>query len=256
MARDSISITEADRSVLGPLAEHRILIVSQVASLLGVSEGAASRRLQRLKGAGLVHYERVFHGAPAAARITSRGLHAIEHSLRTPNENLHEYRHDVGVGWLWLAARAGAFGAVSHVAADREMRAADGSADAEGRPATYGVGLGMIGSRGRPQRHYPDLILDMTSGHEVAVELELTQKSSRRMARIMTAYASDARVDAVLYLVPNRAIAELVSDAARRAGIADMVHVQRIAPDGIAGSQPRSAQRTQRQALVAREAER
>jgi hypothetical protein len=79
-------------------------------------------------------------------------------------------------------------------------------------------------------------MLDTSAGHRVAVELELTAKSARRMTRIMTAYASDASVDAVLYLVPTRALAQLVSDAARRAGISDLVHVQRIAPDGIAGA--------------------
>ena len=74
----------------------------------------------------------------------------------------------------------------------------------------YGVGLGLLGSHGQPQRHYPDLMLDTRGGHRVAVELELTAKSARRMARIMTGYASDASVDAVLYLVPTRAIAQVV----------------------------------------------
>jgi hypothetical protein len=247
------SITEADRSVLGPLAEHRILIVPQVAVLLGISEGAATRRLQRLHSAGLVRYQRMFHGLPAHARITSRGLDAIEHTHRAPNENLREYRHDVGVGWLWLAAGSGAFGEVTHIASDRGMRARDASED---RSDTYGVGLGMLGSHGRPQRHYPDLMLDLTSGHRVAVELELTQKSARRMSRIMTAYASDARIDAVLYLVPNQRLATIVTDAARRAGIADIVHVQRLAPDAIAGAPAGASERGPARTAIPRGAQR
>jgi hypothetical protein len=250
-----ISITEADRSVLGPLAEHRILIVPQVAVLLGVSQGAAAKRLSRLQRAGLVDYERIFHGAPAAAWITRRGLDAIEHRLPPPRLDLRGYRHDVGVGWLWLAARAGAFGELTGLAADREMPAADARATADGRAVQYGVGLGLLGSHGQPQRHYPDLMLDTSGGHRVAVELELTAKSARRMARIMTGYASDASVDGVLYLVPTRAVAQVVSDAARRAGISDLVHVQRIAPDGIAGAslthmrsaQPSTARGAERQ---------
>jgi len=231
-----ISITDADRSVLGPLAEHRILIVPQVAVLLGVSQGAAAKRLARLQSGGLVHYERIFHGAPAAVWITRRGLDAIEHRLPQPRLDLRGYRHDVGVGWLWLAARAGAFGELTGLVADREMRAADARAAFAGRPVQFGVGLGLLGSHGQPQRHYPDLMLDTGGGHRVAVELELTTKSARRMARIMTGYASDASVDAVLYLVPTRALGQVVTDAARRAGISDLVHVQRIAPDGIAGA--------------------
>jgi hypothetical protein len=241
-----ISITDADRSVLGPLAEHRILIVPQVALLLGVSEGAAARRLARLESAGLVHHERIFHRAPAVTWITRRGLDAIEHRLPQPRLDLRGYRHDVGVGWLWLAARAGTFGELTGLVADREMRAADARAAVAGRPVQYGVGLGLLGSHGQPQRHYPDLMLDTSGGHRVAVELELTAKSARRMARIMTGYASDASVDAVLYLVPTRALAQVVSDAARRAGISDLVHVQRIAPDGIAGASAANVRSTRR----------
>ena len=243
-----ISITDADRSVLGPLAAHRILIVPQVALLLGVSEGTAARRLARLERAGLVHHERIFYRAPAAAWITRRGLDVIEHRLPQPRLDLRGYRHDVGVGWLWLAAQAGTFGELTGLVADREMRAADTRAAAAGRPVQYGVGLGLLGSHGQPQRHYPDLMLDTSGGHRVAVELELTAKSSRRMARIMTGYASDASVDAVLYLVPTRALAQVVSDAARRAGISDLVHVQRIAPNGIAGASAANVRSTRRSA--------
>jgi hypothetical protein len=241
-----ISITDADRSVLGPLAEHRILLVPQVALLLGVSHGAAARRLARLQSAGFVHHERIFHCAPAAAWITRRGLDAIEHSLPQPRLDLRGYVHDVGVGWLWLAARAGEFGELKALVADREMRASDSRAVAAAGPAQYGVGLGLIGSHGQPQRHYPDLMLDTSSGHRVAVELELTAKSARRMARIMTGYASDASVDTVLYLVPTGALARVVSDAARRTGISDLVHVQRIAPDGIVGASAANVRSTRR----------
>jgi hypothetical protein len=232
-----ISITDADRSVLGPLAEHRILIVPQVALLLGVSEGTAARRLARLQSAGLVHYEHIFHRAPAAVWITRRGLDAIEHYLPQPRLDLRGYRHDVGVGWLWLAARAGRFGELTGLAADREMRAADTRAAAAGAPVRYGVGLGLLGSHGQPQRHYPDLMLETSSGHRVAVELELTAKSSGRLNRIMRAYASDASIDSVLYIAANRSIAARVQASARRAGIPERVHTQVLAPDGIAGAE-------------------
>jgi hypothetical protein len=240
-----ISITDADRAVLGPLAEHRILIVPQVAVLLGVTERTAARRLRDLHKGGLVRYEPVFQGTPAAARITSKGIKAIEHNSKAPSLNLNEYGHDVGVGWLWLAARGGAFGEVTRMAAEREMKATDGPAFAAGRRAIYGVGLGLFGSNGRPEHHYPDLVLEMASGHRVAVELELTQKSARRMRRIMSAYASDGQIDAVVYVVPTKRLADLVTDSARRAGIGDIVHVQRLAPNGIAGARTRTVQRAQ-----------
>ncbi len=152
--------------------------------------------------------------------------------------DLRGYRHDVGVGWLWLAACAGAFGDAIKLAADRRMRTEDSAALSAGAPPRHGVGLGMLGSQGRPMHHYPDLRLTLRSGHQIAVELELTAKSSHRMARIMTAYASETSIDAVLYVVPSRAIAQLVNDAARRAGIADIVRVGRLAAGGVPDAGP------------------
>ncbi len=114
------------------------------------------------------------------------------------------------------------------------MRAADAHAAAAGEVVQYGVGLGLLGSHGQPQRHYPDLMLDTSGGHRVAVELELTAKSSRRMARIMTGYASDASVDAVALPGAHqrtRCSSSRMPPAAR--GSRDLVHMQRIAPDGI-----------------------
>jgi len=251
-----ISITDADRAVLGPLAEHRILIVPQLALLLGLSEDTVSRRLKRLRDAGHVHYGPVFDRAPWPARITGPGLRAIGRPVNPPRERLQEHRHDVGVGWLWLAARAGAFGAAERILTDRGMRSADAARSTGDAGEPYGIGLGTFGPHGQRQRHYPDLMIDTAGGHRVAVELELTQKSAERMRRIMTAYATDSRIDAVLYVVPSRRLAELVTESARRAGVADIVHVKRLAPDGIAGAEPGSKQRTRARAPVARGAER
>jgi hypothetical protein len=241
-------LTPADHSLLGPLAEHRVLIVPQVAVLLGVTERTAARRLKRLHDAGLVSHTRIFAGAPHAVRITSRGLRAAGSSLKAPNLNLNEYRHDVGVAWLWLAAGAGSFGELTGMTSDRRMQTEDAVLVSSGGRTAWGVGLGMFGSHGTPQHHYPDLMLEMASGHRVAVELELTSKSAGRMARIMRAYASDARIDHVLYLAANPRIVQRVTESARRAGIGDRVHVQLLAPDGIAGASAGSARTAPRQA--------
>jgi hypothetical protein len=237
MTRETnLSINERDASVLGPLAEHRLLIVPQLALLLGVSERTAARRLKVLQEDRLLEVRSIFSGAPGAVAIRSRGLRATGSPLKAPQLNLNEYRHDVGVGWLWLAARSGSLGELNGLATDRRMQAADAAALAGGLTPQWGIGLGLLGPHGRPQHHYPDLMLDMASGHRVAVELELTGKSTRRMTRIMGAYASDARIDHVLYLAANRTIADRVLASARRAGISERVHVQLLAHDGIAGA--------------------
>ncbi len=245
------SPTQTELSVLGPLAEHRLLIVPQVGLLLGVSERTAVRRLRRLHDARLVHLEQIFTGQPAAAKITARGLRTIGSSLGAPYLNLNEYRHDVGVAWLWLAARAGSLGELSAFTSDRAMQAQDAAAVGSGGRARWGIGLGLFGRHGSPQHHYPDLMLDTTSGHRVAVELELTSKSTGRMDRIMLAYATDARIDHVLYLVGNPRIAQRVSTAAERARIGQRIHVKLLAADGIAGARAGGSRVTARPASTA-----
>jgi hypothetical protein len=233
---DDLSLTERDSSVLGPLAEHRTLIVPQIALLLGVSDATAVRRLRQLEQRQLLELRGIFKRLPAAAVIRSRGLRAVGSPLKAPQLNYNEYRHDVGVGWLWLAARAGSLGELRGLTTDRRMQAEDTTALAAGRPSRWGVGVGLLGSHGQRQRHYPDLLLEMASGHRVAVELELTAKSSGRTNRIMSAYASDSRIDQILYLAANSSIAARVHESARRAGIPERVHVALLAPNGIAGA--------------------
>jgi hypothetical protein len=249
-------ITEADQEVLQFLAEHRTSTGLHVAHLLGVSPETADRRLRLLSGRGYAVRDPIFEGHPPAVWITRAGLNAIESRLPTPRLDLRGYRHDLALGWLWLAARDGAFGPLDAIHSEREMRSRDRRADRAGPEAAgeprFGVGLGGVGPRGGPLRHYPDLLLHTDRGHTIALELELTPKSTRRLDGIMRGFAGDARIDKVAYLVPDARLGEKVASAARRAGIRDLVSVQRLVPASPAGApdpgrtvtRPRSAART------------
>jgi hypothetical protein len=226
-----------ERAILGSeeiqtlefLAEHRVAITSQVQALLGGSPQATERRIRRLAEAGLVARQKIFEVQPAACWITRQGLGAIECRLPAPTVDLKGYRHDVGLGWLWLAARGGEFGELRAVVSERTMRSADRRDPTPGR--TYGVGVG-----GGGRLHYPDLLLETATGHRVAVELELTGKGRRRLERIMLGYAADPRVDGVLYLCPRGPLGRRVQDAARRMGVSDRVSVQLLAPGSPEGT--------------------
>ena len=63
-------------------------------------------------------------------------------------------------------------------------------------------------------------------GARVAVELELSGKGRFRQEQILAGYGADARVDAVLYLVADPALARSIQASARRLGISSLVHVQ------------------------------
>jgi hypothetical protein len=220
-------ITDRDLLVLEFLAEHPFAITPHVQVLLGVAAATASDRLSRLRNLGLVDRGQIFHRSPAAARITGPGLAAVGSRLPEPREpNLFTYRHQVGVGWLWLAAHAGTFGPLDAVHTERSMQSHDRRADRDGPP--LGVGLGTVGRSGHEQLHYPDLLVTTARGKRVAIELELTGKSDARLDGIMLAFAADRRIDGVVYLVParERRLVERIERAARRVGVADLVRVQ------------------------------
>ena len=225
------------------LAEHRVAVAPQVAQLLGVTERTAATRLARLGELGLISFERIFDGQPAAASIRGPGLRQVGSLLPPPRVDLKGYRHDVGVGWLWLAANGGGFGSLSAVVSERQMRSHDMRAPLGGEP--FGVGIVGLDSFGRQARHYPDLLLTTQGGERVAVELELTAKSTRRLDTIMRGYAGDPRIDGVLYVVSSAHLERIITAAATRAGITDLVRVHRLAGGRIHGAEPRGRRTAQ-----------
>lgn len=228
------TLSDADLGVLGFLAEHRVVVASQVEVLLGAGRRAVGERLRALEGERMIDRRRIFEGQPAACWITRRGLSVIASELPAPRLDLKGFRHDIGVAWLWLAARDGAFGPLAGQLSERAMRSGDGRPDRAG--AAHGIGVGEVGPGGRPRLHYPDLVLETLQGQRVAVELELTSKGARRLDRIMLGYAADARVDAVVYLCPPGPVGQRVRQAARQTGIGHRVHVQALARGVPAGA--------------------
>ena len=230
-------IDDLDRTLLAFIAEQRVVVEPQLGAVGGAD---AWSRVESLAAGRFVRREAIFAGQPAALWITAKGLGAVERRLSAPGRpDLRSYRHDVGVAWLWLAAQQGAFGAVEEMRGERELRAHDrriaGLGDGEREP--LGVRMGTIGPHGAEQRHYPDLLLDLGGARRIALELELTPKGAARLDRIMRGFAFDGRIDAVVYLVPDRGMRRRVESAARRTGVADLVHVQTLARDAIAGTQ-------------------
>lgn len=224
-SQGEVRLTNRDRELLGFVAEHRLVLASHVQALLGVSASAAATRLRALSRAGFLEHRRLFHGQPACYRIRPRGLAAIGSEIGAPRIDLHFYEHDLGVVWLWLAARHGRFGPVREIVGERRLRSQDAS---ERRATPCGVRLGGVGPGGRERLHYPDLLLVTPAGQRIAVELELSAKGRSRREGILAGYGADRRIDAVLYLVKDRRTGQPIRDSARRLGIGELVHVQQV----------------------------
>jgi hypothetical protein len=253
-------LTVRDRELLAFVADHRLVLASHVRQLLGISEAAARARLGTLAEAGFLTQRTLFHQQPGCYQVTSPGLAAIGSPLPRPGLDLRCYMHDVGAAWLWLAARHGAFGQVREIISERQLRSRDGLpraggvGDRDGLLRAGGVGdrdglllsdarsnenggpgerlgvrLGGYGHAGREQLHYPDLLLRIPDGRRTAVELELTGKGQRRREKILFGYGADPRIDAVVYLVNRREVAERLEASAKALGVESIVHVQPFA---------------------------
>jgi hypothetical protein len=219
-------LTDRDVQVLAFLAEHRLALAPHVATLLTTSPATAARRLTKLASAGLVARRLPFPGEPPSFQITRTGLAVIASPLGEPGHDVREYAHDVGLAWLWLAARGGTFGPLAEIVGERRLRSLDGSREPGAAPLA--VRLGGVGPLGRARLHYPDLVLRTADGRRIALELELTPKTRTRLETILGGYGADPRFAGVVYLVERASVARPVQAAARRLGIEPLVHVQRM----------------------------
>ncbi|HZU39720.1 MAG TPA: hypothetical protein VE992_01640 [Solirubrobacteraceae bacterium] len=235
-SRGRARLTARDCEVLAFLAEHRLARADHVARLLGVSLGAAQARLRALGKADYVGRLGVYQGEPDVHQISGRGLAAIGSALPPPRLDLRSYAHDIGVAWLWLAARDGLFGELREIIGERQLRSRDGPTRRSDPPLA--VRLGGTGPRGGERLHYPDLLLVTADGRRIAVELELTGKTRTRREDILAGYGADPCIDAVLYLVRSRSVGDPVIASARRLGLSDLVHVQRVALTAGPAAQP------------------
>jgi hypothetical protein len=235
---NSDRLTDRDRALLGFMAEHRLVLERQLERLAGVGEGRLSGRLAALAAVGYVRSGRAFD--EPFYQVRRRGLDAIGCELREPRFHLGGYKHDVGLAWLWLAARAGTFGPMDEVLGERRLRSHDGVGE---RPSdSYGVYLGGYDRWGAQRRHYPDVLLIDSRGCRLAVELELTSKGRERRELILGGYGADHRIDQVLYVVENhphgRAIRRLLEQSALAMRLSDRVQFQFVKPIGLTGDEP------------------
>jgi hypothetical protein len=249
-----VQVTDRDLELLAFVAKHKFVLTSHVQVLLDVSAYTASARLLGLTHAGYIERERPLYMQPGCYRITRPGLKLIGSSLRRSQIDPGSFQHDVGLAWVWLAARTGAFGSVREVISERELRSHDGRP--QGRADPLAVRLGGVGRSGRPRLHYPDLLLVNADGRRIALELELTTKDRPRREQILSGYAADRRIDAVVYLIDvgRRSVGRAIEASAARLRIADLVQIQHVR---FFGSVPRgpTTLTLERAQLPARDAE-
>jgi hypothetical protein len=224
-------LTGRDLELLEFVAAHRFVLACHAQSWLGCSALVAYRRLHGLLELGLLSYRRVFDSRAGCYQVTTAGLGVIDSELPRPSVDLRTYRHDIGLVWIWLAARNETFGPCAGVLSEREMRAHD--QQSEDPLARFGIVLRDWPFAGRRTVHYPDVLVLVPDGSRIAVELELTLKSRGRLAAILGAYAADLRISGVVYFTDRQPVENAVRETGEKLGLDSRLWVEyfELAPE-------------------------
>ena len=151
---------------------------------MGCGPRTVQRMLARLREAGLVTTRRLLVGEPAWVIPTSAGLRACGSSFG-----------------VWQPR----IGLLAHVAAVNDVRLHI----QQRSPASEWVSERVFARERSSGEHLPDALV-LTDGRRVAIEVELTVKSRRRLTGILDELAG--RFDAVVYFcapAPHRLLTEL-----------------------------------------------
>jgi hypothetical protein len=175
-----------DIEVVAWLAEQYGARIDHLEVLVGAGPRTVQRTVARLRAAGLVRTQRVLVDEPAWVLPTAAGMAAC------------------GSGFgVWRPR----LGSLAHVAAVNDVRL-----HVQGRaPSTEWVPERVLARDRRAGEHLCDGVA-ITEGRRVAIEVELTVKSRRRVTAILDELT--VRFDAVLYFCgpgPHRQLTELAA---------------------------------------------
>lgn len=192
-----MKFTERDTEMIRWINGHGFVTIRQIARWMGASYQAAQRRSQRLADTDFLTYRWPFRGE-RVYMPTTRAITRAGDELPPINRiNTGSYHHDLQLVDLayWLTTETG--GAFTP---ERRLRHERGL-----------IGVGVSG-------HVADGLLGLGSGKPIAIELELSTKAKRRLAKIVRGYLSDLSIGEVWYFAGSVAVRSSLERAARDHG--------------------------------------
>ncbi len=149
-----------DLELLGWVAEQYAARIDQLGVLIGCGPRTVQRTLARLRAQGMIQTIRLLADQPAWVTPTVRGLRACAspHGLWRPRLSL-----------------------IAHVAAVNDVRLHVQARDPQAQWVCERL---LAAQRSDPRRHLPDAVV-ITDQRQVAIEVELTVKSRRRLEGIL-----------------------------------------------------------------------
>jgi hypothetical protein len=173
-----------DLELVGWLGEQYGARTDQVETLLDCGPRTVQRVIARLRDAGLITTRRLLVGEPAWVLPTSTGM-------RAAGQHFGAWHPRIGL--------------LAHVAAVNDVRL-----HVQARsPESEWIAERLLARERQAGEHLPDGVV-LTEGRRVAIEVELTIKSQRRVSAILDELTG--RFDAVLYFCapgPHRQLTQL-----------------------------------------------
>ena len=189
--------TQRDMRLLARINAFGFMTVEQIAAFWGVDFSTAARRVRKLVEAGLLrrHDLSVMSSKPL---VVTRVACALAGDPIPPITGIRPgtFRHDTMIPDMALALER-RFGGKYET--ERQLRAQPGLAAG----------------------HLPDGIVHLPDGRQIGIELELTQKSQRRLSEILAIHASNLSLDEVWYLIVDESMRPALARVA-----ADHPHVK------------------------------
>lgn len=180
------TLRRRDLDVLSWLGEQYAARVDQLATLLDCGPRTVQRVTGRLRDAGLVTTRRLLVGEPAWVIPTGAGLRAAGQRFGVWQPRIGLFAHVAAINDVRLHVQARA-------------------------PESEWVAERLLARERTPGQHLPDGVV-ITDGRRVAIEVELTIKSQRRVTAILDELTQ--RHDAVLYFCapgPHRQLTRLAA---------------------------------------------
>jgi len=190
--------TERDGRLLRWINGHGFVTLRQVAMWLGTNYQTAQRRVRLLYDHGYLDRQWLVHG-DRAHWLTAAGRATCGDSLPPPKQiRLGSYHHDRMLVDLALTLVADNGG---HLTPERRLRQVQE--------------LDRVGNRS----HVADGWLHLDNQTKpIAIELELSTKGSRRLARILRGYMTNLDIVEVWYFVECEAVRRQLTKAAKDLG--------------------------------------
>ena len=218
------SARSRDQELVRYVGRHGVVSIRHVMEAMGVGRTAAYRRVAACMEGGLLERLDLLRSEPPVLRATREGLRYAGLGLSVALVSSGAVDH-------WLRCASTALAAERHfgperILSERELAFAE---LVEGRPIASAE-VGEL-SDGTPRLHRPDFAILSKEG-TIAVEVELTPKSPRRLERLILAWTRASWVAQVQYLCEPGQTRRAVERAVEKAGAKGTVAIDKAVARG------------------------